>query len=70
MLLLLAILMIAGASSSRAQVSSAQITGVITDPSGAALSNASALIVSKDTGATRQVQSNQSGEFNAPALGR
>lgn len=67
-LLLLAILIIVGASTSRAQVSSAQITGVITDPSGAALSNASALIGSKDTGAARQVQSNQSGEFNAPAL--
>jgi len=50
------------------QVSSAQISGVVTDSSGAALPNAEALIVSKDTGATREVKSDASGEFNAPAL--
>ncbi len=51
-----------------AQESSAQISGVVTDTSGAALTNASALIVSQDTGATRQVKTNRSGEFSAPAL--
>jgi hypothetical protein len=51
-----------------AQESSAQITGTVTDTSGAALAGASALIASQDTGATRQVKTNQSGEFLAPAL--
>ena len=51
-----------------AQESSAQITGFVTDSSGAALSNASALIVSQDTGTTCQAKSNQAGEFIAPAL--
>jgi hypothetical protein len=57
-----------GSACSYAQVSSAQISGVVTDSSGAALPNAEALIVSKDTGATRKVRSEASGEFNAPAL--
>ncbi len=52
----------------RAQESAAQITGVVTDSSGAVLPNASALIVNQDTGTTRQVKTNQSGEFIAPAL--
>ena len=60
--------LVAPGSAAVAQVSSAQITGVITDSSGAALPHAKALIVSKDTGSTREVQSNDAGEFNAPAL--
>jgi len=51
-----------------AQVSSAQITGIVTDSTGAAVPHANALIVSQDTGVSRQVQTNQSGEFIAPAL--
>jgi hypothetical protein len=51
-----------------AQESSAQINGTVTDASGAALSNAGVLIVSKETGATRKVQTNSSGEFIAPVL--
>ncbi len=51
-----------------AQVSSAQITGAVTDSSGAAVPSANVLIVSKDTGAMRKVQTNQAGEFTAPAL--
>ena len=42
--------------------------GFVTDSSGEALSNASALIVSQDTGTTCQAKSNQAGEFIAPAL--
>ncbi len=53
---------------SDAQVSSAQITGVVSDSSGAVVSNASVLIASQDTGVTRQVLTNQSGGFFAPAL--
>jgi hypothetical protein len=60
--------LLAAAPVTFAQVSSAQITGVVTDSSGAALPHAKTLIVSKDTGATRETESNGSGEFNAPAL--
>ena len=52
----------------RAQESSAQITGIVTDTSGAAIPNASVLIVSQDTGTARQVKTSQAGEFAAPAL--
>ena len=51
-----------------AQESAAQITGVVTDASGGVLPNASALIVNQDTGTSRQVKTNQAGEFIAPAL--
>jgi hypothetical protein len=51
-----------------AQESVAQINGVVTDASGAVLSNASALIANQDTGSVRQVKTNQAGEFLAPAL--
>ena len=51
-----------------AQESAAQIAGVVTDASGAVLPNAKALIVNQDTGTSRQVKTNQSGEFIAPAL--
>lgn len=62
--------LIAGCVGSRAtaQVSSAQITGVVTDSVGALIANASVLIVSQDTGARRAVKTNDSGEFIAPAL--
>ncbi|WP_161557369.1 TonB-dependent receptor [Acidisarcina polymorpha] len=56
------------ASRLNAQESAAQITGVVTDASGAVLPNASALIANQDTGTTRQVKTNQGGEFIAPAL--
>ena len=71
-LFLLAILILAVSAGQttyiHAQQSPAQITGIVTDNSGAALANASALIVSQDNGSTRQVKTNQSGEFIAPAL--
>lgn len=54
--------------SSFAQVSSAQIAGVITDSSGAFIPNVSVLISSQDTGMSRTVTTNQTGEFVAPAL--
>ncbi|WP_158822484.1 TonB-dependent receptor [Granulicella sp. S156] len=61
-------LLASSASPVHAQESSAQITGTVTDASGAVLPNASALIVSQDTGTTRQVKTDKSGEFLAPAL--
>jgi hypothetical protein len=51
-----------------AQESSSQISGVVTDTSGAVVPGATALIANQDTGTSRQVQADQAGEFLAPAL--
>src|ERR1035437_3453146 len=51
-----------------AQVSSAEIGGVVTDSSGASLPGAHVLIVSQGTGASRSTETNQSGAFVVPAL--
>src|SRR5665213_1593302 len=51
-----------------AQVSSAQVTGLVTDTSGAVLPGASVLIVNQGTGASRHTETNQSGDFVVPAL--
>lgn len=51
-----------------AQQSSAQLSGIVTDPSNAVVPNAEVLIVSQDMGTTREVMTNSSGEFLAPAL--
>lgn len=64
----IAALLICVALPAQAQESSAQIAGVVVDVSGAVLSQASVLIASQDTGVTRHVRTNQSGEFLAPAL--
>jgi Carboxypeptidase regulatory-like domain len=55
-------------SPAHAQVSSAQITGVVTDSSGAVLSGVSLQIVNQGTNAIRNAQTNQSGDFIVPAL--
>ena len=64
----LSVALVLSAATGRAQVSSAQIAGVVTDGSGAYISNAGVQIDSQDTGARRSVQTNQSGEFVAAAL--
>src|SRR5271165_2680850 len=46
----------------------AEISGLITDPSGLAVPAARVVVQSADTGATRTVSSNQQGEYSAPAL--
>ena len=51
-----------------AQVSSAEIGGVVTDSSGAILPSANVLIVNQGTGARRSTETNQSGAFVVPAL--
>src|ERR1039458_2117172 len=51
-----------------AQVSSAEIGGVVTDSSGAILPGANVLIVNQGTGARRSTETNQSGAFVVPAL--
>lgn len=51
-----------------AQVSSAQIAGTVSDATGALIAGASVRIVNNDTGASRTVLTNSSGEFIAVAL--
>lgn len=65
---LFVLLFVFAASRIQAQESSAQISGVVTDASGAVIPNANVLIANKDMGTTRQVHTNASGEFLAPAL--
>jgi hypothetical protein len=49
-------------------MSSAQMAGTVEDGKGAVISGATVLIVSQDTGATRLIKTDGSGEFVAPAL--
>jgi hypothetical protein len=51
-----------------AQGAAAQMSGVITDSSGASIPGAKVLIVSQDTGARREVTTNQTGTFIAYEL--
>ena len=51
-----------------AQTGTAQLSGLVTDSTGAVLSQASVLIVNRDTGVSRPVQTNTQGEYTAPAL--
>ena len=51
-----------------AQTGTAQLSGLVTDSTGAVLPNASVLIVNRDTGVSRPAQTNAQGEYTAPAL--
>ena len=46
----------------------AELSGLITDPSGLAVPSARVVVQSADTAATRTVSSNQQGEYSVPAL--
>src|SRR6202790_2969064 len=46
----------------------AELSGLITDPSGLAVPGARVVVQSVDTGATRTVSSNHQGEYSVPAL--
>jgi hypothetical protein len=46
----------------------AELSGLITDPSGLVVPNARVVVQSADTGATRAVSTNQQGEYSLPAL--
>jgi hypothetical protein len=46
----------------------AELSGLITDPSGLTVAGARVVVQSADTGATRAVSSNQQGEYSVPAL--
>src|SRR5579864_5940299 len=52
----------------RAQTSAAQITGRISDPSDAVISNATVRITNVDTGITRNALTTETGYFVAPSL--
>ena len=50
------------------QVSSAQLSGAVTDNSGAVIAGAHVTVLNTGTGATRGVESNPTGDFIVPAL--
>jgi hypothetical protein len=56
------------AIAAHAQVVGGSITGTVTDPSGALISNASIHIHNDDTGAVRTLTTSSSGTFTAPSL--
>ena len=51
-----------------AQAPTGTITGTVTDETGASIPNVKITIANKDTGLVREVQSNLTGAFSAPAL--
>ena len=51
-----------------AQTSTAQLSGSVADSSGAVLPHANVLIVNRDTGISRPVQTDGQGQYSAPAL--
>lgn len=51
-----------------AQSDSATVTGIVKDPSGAAVANAKVTIKNESTGFIREVTTNESGFYNAPNL--
>ena len=60
-----ALLLAACAVASSAQTS-AEITGLVKDPTGAAVSGASVTVTNKATGATRKVTTNSEGLYSFP----
>ena len=62
-----ALLLAACAVASLAQTS-AEIAGLVTDPTGAAVSGASVTVTNKATGATRRVTTNSEGLYSFPSL--
>ncbi|HTA44397.1 MAG TPA: TonB-dependent receptor [Bryobacteraceae bacterium] len=61
-----AALVLVAAAPSFAQ--NAELSGLITDPSGAAVPGARVVVESRDTAAKRSASSNQQGEYSVPAL--
>ncbi len=59
---------ITGTKRAEAQVSGASLSGIVTDPTGALVPNATITIRNTDTGATRTVTSNSEGFYSAPNL--
>jgi len=51
-----------------AQINTATLSGRVVDPSGAAIAGASVVVAQRDTGITRDAQSNADGLFTVPSL--
>jgi len=64
----ISILLVSGTFAAHAQGTAAQISGTITDASGASIPGAKVAIISKDTSARRDVVTNQTGAFIAYEL--
>src|SRR5260221_746286 len=68
LMVLLPILIIGSVTTPGAFAQAAQISGLITDPSGARLPGANVTIVNQDTGISRSVDTNTDGFYSAPLL--
>ena len=68
MLIVLMIIMSAGVQFAYSQAETGQITGTVTDPSGAIIPNAKITAKSTTTGAERQTTSSSSGTYTIPNL--
>ncbi|MGD0134350.1 MAG: TonB-dependent receptor, partial [Bryobacteraceae bacterium] len=64
----LALIVTAMLAASPLLAQNAELSGLITDPSSLAVSNARVTVQSVDNGATRSVDSNQQGEYSVPAV--
>src|SRR6476660_3598846 len=56
------------ASSSRAQTATGQITGVVTDSSGAVMTKVKVTVSNQQTGSQRETLTNEQGAFTVPLL--
>jgi hypothetical protein len=63
-----AALLLFSAAACSAQTTTAQITGKVTDASGAVVPGAAVSVTNADTGVTRRVESNESGAYTVPLL--
>src|SRR5262245_24979698 len=64
----LVLMIVIAAGFAFAQSDNANVNGVITDPSGAAVPRAKVVLKNQDTGLTREVTSNESGVFSIPTV--
>jgi hypothetical protein len=63
-----AVLIFLFAITSSAQINTATVGGIVTDPTGAAISGATVIVENPSTGVRHQVQTNSSGVFSVPQL--
>ena len=67
-IVLLSVLCVLWTVSSKAQINGANLNGTVTDPSGGSVPNAKVIVVSADTGFTRQVITGNSGVYAISSL--
>ena len=68
LMVLLPVLIVGSLTTPRAFAQAAQISGLITDSSGARLPNANVTVANRDTGISRSVDSNTDGFYSVPLL--